>query len=480
MKEYFIENEDMILLNTIEYIERKKDNRVTFEELIANIYTKRDKYNQLLFRFFDEIQYTELADCMSLKFEDKSIVFERLEGYSYNRIYSFFIKRSIMFQFINSIFLGTFKSLDIFLSEHNLTLRQFYYRKEKLDECLRKYKLRLNLRSGKKIIGEESQIRYFFFVLYWSLLQEDMTINPKFKSQKIMEYVLSKEEDRDYSVILKEKLILEIVAKRIQQGYYIADNETFEIEETPTISKKSMEEHFGKLYLEVFCLDKQYQKEMDSLYFFYCCMKTYSIEESNQTLWGVHFISHSSCKFTIEWVNEVQNFFPFTLSLSEVMFLVINVYYLHQAVVQFPGDFYTDSQQLLMNEVKIHYPQEEKNFQIFIQQLKKNSQVDFSSLLSDNFFINAQYFSFIQQILHRHQIKLKVFVLSQASVVQREQLKAWIKKYSPVKVEFVSDFEEEVDAVLADFYCNNWCRNEEVPFLCTSFCMDVLQIQRIS
>ncbi|MDR0921738.1 MAG: hypothetical protein LBM95_05085, partial [Lactobacillales bacterium] len=36
------------------------------------------------------------------------------------------------------------------------------------------------------------------------------------------------------------------------------------------------------------------------------------------------------------------------------------------------------------------------------------------------------------------------------------------------------------DAVLADFYCNNWCRNEEVPFLCTSFCMDVLQIQRIS
>ncbi|MDR2832343.1 MAG: helix-turn-helix domain-containing protein, partial [Streptococcaceae bacterium] len=135
-----------------------------------------------------------------------------------NKVYIDLLKQSFTYNFFETLYLGNFKTLDIFAQEHFTTTRTIQRQIRKLNELLQEYSLSLSLKSQSIIIGEEYRIRHFFFMIFWHVLEEESVfLNQDYLAFKKFAYFFQLAQ----SDLKKLFIFLLITRHRLSKGHKI-------------------------------------------------------------------------------------------------------------------------------------------------------------------------------------------------------------------------------------------------------------------
>ncbi|MBS7575927.1 MULTISPECIES: helix-turn-helix domain-containing protein [unclassified Enterococcus] len=80
-----------------------------------------------------------------------------------------YIKESITFQILNLLFRNKFYDVKIFAKNHYISTTLIYKNINEIRSALNAFNLKINLSSNNELLGSESQIRYFYILLYWEV-----------------------------------------------------------------------------------------------------------------------------------------------------------------------------------------------------------------------------------------------------------------------------------------------------------------------
>lgn len=129
-----------------------------------------------------------------------------------------FLEHSVKYQIINHLFERGQIQSELFQTEYNISPATYYRRITELNELLKEFRLTIKRRQ---LIGEEKQIRYFFFNFYWLLIEDKTEFEKETSNQYLgLIHALSRNLDISFepAQILQIKLWMKISFKRMTRS----------------------------------------------------------------------------------------------------------------------------------------------------------------------------------------------------------------------------------------------------------------------
>jgi bisphosphoglycerate-dependent phosphoglycerate mutase len=393
------------------------------------------------------------------------------------------MRRSLSFDLLEQLFLGKFVSVEIFCSKYDISQRQFKSMVDKLNVNLQEYNLSIDLRTNEKIIGDELQIRFFFYVIYSSLIDEERIRIPEFAKVEMDKAVLEIFEltgTEDYSIILKGSLAFAIGYTRLSLGYLLSQKMQIN-RESPVVPHSEFNKITDRLFgIQSRLLKRKLSNEQDFLYLFFCYNIVVPLERiATMSSSAVEQYIFHELSLTKKWIETYQSFIDFDLNINERMYLSINLSNIHKMLLNFTGNLVLDGERRFSEKMRDVYSDTFVRFDLFLKELEKAFPVEYRANIKDNIYARACYFTLYQDLYRRHNDGLKVLLVSQKNSIRQNYMKERIEKISSVGLTFVPLSYKNPDVVIADFYCNGLPANPNVPTLSILPHFDGTQMKRI-
>ncbi|WP_187959095.1 helix-turn-helix domain-containing protein, partial [Carnobacterium maltaromaticum] len=147
----------------------------------------------------------------------------RKNNYPLHGIITEWVTDSLSFRFIHDLFLDEVKGIESFKEKNYISTTVFYKETQQIRKWLPKYGVSVEPKPKLKLYGEEHQIRYLFFKLYWEV-DEGKKVLTDYRDL-INAFIIKLEKITGYSfnAIQKEQLALAVGVSliRIEKKIYI-------------------------------------------------------------------------------------------------------------------------------------------------------------------------------------------------------------------------------------------------------------------
>lgn len=261
------------LMNDILVYLYNNGGRCTKEELCHNLEITQNtlaEYTILLQNFISEHSFSNEITIIE---ENQMLLLKKKRTFPLKLCYLKFLERSSKYQIINWVFTNGSINGPIFQNYFNISSATYYRRIAELNKLLEEFQL--SLRRGK-IIGNENQIRYFYYCYFWFLRENkedlDQEIN-KLYIPLIDELTEALDITFDHLEELQIKLWMKITFTRLNQTREYTFAADFERKDRPLFDEiNKILFHYMKAYGRPYTL---YEGLM--FYDFFCSMRNFSV-----------------------------------------------------------------------------------------------------------------------------------------------------------------------------------------------------------
>lgn len=193
-------------------------NKVTKPDLTTRFNISLNTLNEYIQHIEFFIKENHLENDLKLIVDGDQLSLEKSQTFPIKTCIQIFLEKSVKYQIINHLFEKGKIQSEVFQAEYNISPATYYRRITELNELLEEFRLTIKRR---KLIGEEKQIRYFFFNFYWQL-NEDKSDFEKETSNQYLGLISSLSRSLDISFepahILQIKLWMKVSFKRMTRA----------------------------------------------------------------------------------------------------------------------------------------------------------------------------------------------------------------------------------------------------------------------
>ena len=408
----------------------------------------------------DEINYDAKIYNIDLNIEKSqklNLILEVNADFSVDYFKYIYIKRSILYRLIDSIFRNNYENIRKTAKNLHISLSSIYRQLPNLKKLLNKFDLDFCGQNKFPIMGKEYQIRYFFLKFYWCsnrIFEWPFDEELKKESNEIY-YNLYVGRFNTNNIFLKEKMILWIAINLIRdkEGYVLDDignmNKFFDNNknflEFKEIMLSAYEFNFDSknknlihneivLFYSLMVSEEMYSEKLDYLSSFFTIGGEQSICEEAAYL----FINKLN-KFLNQYITnkEYTEMFCkiFCANLVSYFFYEDTTFFYNLREIDFLKDNYND----LINI-----------FDIFIKEVFKNNSK------FEKFFKNKYlYYKYLYIIISTLDVnyfynEIKIALLISSRNKPRKLLENKIRALTILPITFVDKIYDDVDLVISD------------------------------
>lgn len=228
-----------------------------------------NEYLSFLRQFLDE---NDISDKVQISAEGDNLYLKKELGFPLKKVVLLFLDKSIKFQMVNQLFQKNEVSCDYFQLTYAISSATYYRKVTELNELLKEF--RLQIKRGK-LVGEEKQIRYFFFNFFWFLF-EDKTELEKETSNQYLGFVDTLKESLnvtfDPTEVFQIKLWMKISLRRMTTEFNPVISPNYDYPDRPLFEEINLSFH---TYMKK--IDRPYSiYEAYMFYDFFCSMNNFS------------------------------------------------------------------------------------------------------------------------------------------------------------------------------------------------------------
>lgn len=330
----------------------------------------------------------------------------------------------------------------------------FFNRTTRLKELLSKYDLELNFNSKRLLIGEEKQIRYFYYCLFWNSYK---TIEWPFDDvdfEKLYNLIVGNYEQIKkigISDVYRIMMWLAISISRVIKGNTMEKDCNYSREQHNEVSFKNFHESI-KMILNNFGISSESEilNESEFLYFCFGILGTNPIglfQLLSIQNWDYTF-SDKAVNYSNIWIENFCVFFDIQITPIEYQYLHANLIILHNRLLFLKGPSVNyrmlGSEREIQNEFPFHY----SKIKLFYRYLIENELLDI--LLEEDHHLLVQYTMITLEIFKKRRPNLNVYISSSLGKLQENLLATDVAKRSEVPINIDSIISETTDLVITD------------------------------
>lgn len=443
----FFEKKDLAILQLVNLITESECQVLPLKTLSKKMQMDIKKVANIL----NDYELLNLAECgLSFWLQDDTLHFHQSEDYSFNTLYQLLFKKTLLFHLCDSIFHHSFTNLNDFSMDNFISLSSLYRRLHQLKLILHEYQITLDFTKPDLLIGEEKQIRHFYFELYFCAygVAEDYLLEQR-ALDDAMEKHLSKSFPKIvYSVKQKIKLLTYISLIRIIQKQLI--DTTFKRISAADVqlSSSDLSRYFASILAAFTHTQLPLTAEKDFFVSYITTLDVITIETFDQV--NIQKAAHENYYLLLakEWLTEFIHFFSIKLTFNEYFFLCVNLYCQYERNEMLTSSSVVNSQLSLLDHIfVIDDPYVYRKLVLFIQHLNESGH------FPNKKRIYQFYYLLIRDVLFSFEIDITICVLSSFSRSQKMTIQKKISRLSPVPISFCDRIEDSPDLLVADFNC---------------------------
>lgn len=244
----------------------------TKNELIHEFQISLPTLNEYLSFLQVFLEESQIDDLVTVTQEGETISLVKAPTFPLKKIVVLFLEKSIKFQMVNQLFFKNELSSGYFQLNYAISSATYYRKIAELNELLKEF--HLQVKRGK-LVGEEKQIRYFFFNFFWFLFEDKSDLEKETTNQYLSFVDILKESLNltfDPTEVLQIKLWMKISFKRLTIDSDILMSPNYDYPDRPLFEEINLSVHtyFKKI-------DRPYTiYEAYMFYDFFCSMNNFS------------------------------------------------------------------------------------------------------------------------------------------------------------------------------------------------------------
>lgn len=385
-------------------------------------------------------------DMLSIELNEGEITATIGSLFSLDVFYSHYMSNSFSVEVVLYIFQHPNATLDEILDYFYISQATFYRRIPPLKQVLLDFNLELNFTNKHLTLqGEEKQLRYFFFILFWENLHS-IPPNLDCLSKGDKNNLTFFNTQYDVPIPLTEiiEIHLGISLFRVKQGFTLSE---FPLHLVPLVycSRIEFKEHFKSFFKNETLSEDQLTIELRLLYFSFATSTVYSPSVAkNIPLYEIPW-SFPAVPHIHKWVNYYTSFFNVPLSNEDYIYLLLNLYVIHLKFQVWSGG----SLSVGINTVEeiLHHD----NPYILIQ---TNLFFDFLNQQEEEFHLTAfqkmTYALLIRRLIGTSKPALHILICTKVGQEENEWLAHYMLKISTIPIHIHSIWNPNLDLIITD------------------------------
>ncbi|MDR0920760.1 MAG: helix-turn-helix domain-containing protein [Lactobacillales bacterium] len=455
MEEYLLNKEYSLVLEILDYLSIEGEKGIKISSLAEKVKVSRNTLINILNDFQGDCVLNGWLEDVVLMIEHSSIVGHFQPSFHLNRIYKYYLEKSLGFRILEHLLYENFETIPFMADEFDVSVATLSRKLNELRELLKTYKITLNLKNKNVLIGKESQIRFFYFNLYWQVFEVGDWEFPEVDESEIDNRIKILEKATSYFdgvVMMKFKIMLAISKIRLLRGHFIdSEKEEFMIDEHPMVPYEVFKETF---YFSLMNVSSTLEMEHRFHYFAFCSINSFTIEESQYPNWLMKSAKVGFCPYTIEWIRVFTDYFNVQLTPLEYNYLLVNLYYYHKFSEKFAGGAIHFGRGGQADIFSCEHSEDYNKYVGFLSQLMGSGQYQFYDLWQNNPRLTQEYCLLVKTILKNHQPIVKLLIYSKVSKIKKQDIQDMIRSRLSVNVQFVETIAEHPSAIISDFPVN--------------------------
>lgn len=451
---HFLDKNDLHKLKILQLL-NDSNNEQTLDSISSHFFIDKRTVQSLITYIQSDIQQMHIHSKIKIEQRENGVIFFHMSSdFTLQVFLLYYFKKSVLFIFCRSLYNSEFTTSSKFAKDNYISLSTFKNKLVELRNLLDTFDLQLNLNSNYPLIGDEKQIRHFYFYFFWTNYQ---TLEWPFKEismEKIKQY-LDKNfipfANFSFSDTYKILIWLSITIMRIKKGFYIDSNETYTTIKNKNIPFSKFYPLIKKLFHEFDISDKDIVlREVEFLYFCTSLLGIFPIQ--NYTELDLTYSDYSLLKnpenVTHIWIEEFCSFFSLSISASEYQYLQANLMILFNKIIYLKGpssnfNFFVSEKPLV--EDYIYYFQQMDKFVLYLKKNKKLNVIN-----QANHHLIEFYVLIVWEILFSKKEKIIVTIQSSFSSLHMNLLKKNISNLSKIPLDIHTSISKETLLIISD------------------------------
>ncbi|MFD2306783.1 helix-turn-helix domain-containing protein [Enterococcus termitis] len=248
----------------------------TKNELVNEFQISLPTLNEYLSFLQSFLEENKINDQVEITLKGESISLKKQPTFPLKKVVVLFLEKSIKFQMINRLFDKGELTCDYFQLNYAISSATYYRKITELNDLLKEF--RLQIKRGK-LIGEEKQIRYFFFNFFWFLFEDKSNLEKETANQYLGFVDILKEALNltfDPTEVLQIKLWMKISFRRLTTEYNPVISPNYDYPDRPLFEEINLSLHtYMKKIDRPFTIYEAYM-----FYDFFCSMNNFSPNSS--------------------------------------------------------------------------------------------------------------------------------------------------------------------------------------------------------
>lgn len=371
--------------------------------------------------------------------------------FSMTRLKQQLLRDSLLFKLCQQLLEETFTNILEFSIEHFVSTSTMYRKIKVLKKIMYEYHIELALSSPHYFIGNEKQIRHFYFELYASAYgfdesygrtnQIDMTL--------VGESVVQTLRTIPYPMLQKLKLFTFISLVRLNRRHLLTEKVPIFDYDDRQLASKDLVQFYTKM-LDTCRQTATGQPRKSELDFFVGYIQTMNILSLDMfvSVTGKELRQRNQNEeLSNRWITEFCSFFQVEIPAQVYFYLLINLNYYF-----FKLDLLSCSSVHNLKTAQIHKELKGESHYFLEKAIQfgdyLKSHQEFPRTAAANYF----YYMLIRDSLLVSKKKIKICVFSSLSLSQKKMIEKQVTCYSPVPVVFSPTISDTVDLVISDHY----------------------------
>lgn len=468
----FLDKTDLNKMKILQLLNNSNDD-LTLDSISSHLFLDKRTVQSLLIFIETDIQKMNVYKKVTITQSKKGSLYLNIDtDFSLQFFFLFYLKKSILFNFCLSIFNCEFTTSAKFAKDNYISLSTFKNRLAELRKLLSYFDLELNLSADYPLIGEEKQIRHFYFYFFWNSYQTIEWPFQKIKPKELKTFFDGNVvvENFSFSDVYKIIFWFSITIIRVKQDFTITPNKTYITlanNKTPFVKFYPIVEQLFQKF-DIFD-EKLLVYESEFLYFCSSLLGILPLQEySNLDLiYSGDSLFNTNRDISHIWIREFCEFFSVSISMPEYHYLLANLTILFNKIIFLKGPnsnfSFLVSEKNLIKTYFYYFEQIEG----FVSHLKKIKRLKLITHTDHN--ISEFYNLLVWEILFEKKQKLTITLQSTFSPLHISILKKEITNMSKIPLDIRTTISKETMLIVSDVAIPKKFSLEKEVFLWNTF-----------
>lgn len=441
----------LLILDMLCKKKKGESHTITISTLSAPLKMHRPFLKNAISEIIGEISLNNWEKWLSLSVEGEKIHFWIHPAFESDFLSIYFLKRSFGYQVLLQLLNNQSVTSSYLASTYTISAGTVSRKLAALKKYLHGFGLSIHLKRKNQLIGQEKNIRSFFYILiFLSYEEQDWPFKElAFSESRYLFQSLHPEirklTGQDH---LKLFLYFSVVVTRLSQNHFLNPKELdLPVSLNPYFSLVDFTNKVQTQLATYLPVAKKKQKtEIENLYFIFHVLITYSVRSFDKvTNRSINFLELQRDEHN-RFIHELCQKLNIKLSYQEYFFISTIILSSHTYFEQFETPYNPFINVIILRRMRRSYTKLYEATILIGEELLKDMDETLKNYLVDTYFI------LFCSIIGRKQRPLRIMIITKLSNYHDFEFKTMIRQATFRKIDFVDSKDDNVDLILSDTF----------------------------